>query len=130
MMTIRKPEPARFCWVDLAAIDAERAKSFYGALFGWRAQAQHAGDGHFTRFVLDGRDVASLYQLNRHYLAGGVPSHWTPYVAVTSAEETASNAVSLGAKILVNPFDVAGIARVCLIQDPIGALVGLWQQPE
>jgi len=127
-MTIPNPEHARFCWVDLAASDAEVAKSFYGALFGWRTQDENAGSGHFTRFVHGRADVASVYQMNRHYLAGGVPSHWTPYVAISSAEETASQAVSLGAKILVRPFDVGKIAQVCLIQDPGGALIGLWQQ--
>jgi len=130
MVMIRNPEHARFCWVDLAAGDAEAAKAFYGSLFGWRTQDQTVGDGHFTRFMLGSADVASLYQLNRHHLAGGVPSHWTPYVAVSSAEGTASQATSLGARILVKPFDVERVARVCLIQDPGGALIGLWQRTE
>ena len=129
-MTIRNPEHARFCWVDLAASDVEVAKSFYGDLFGWSTHDQSVGDGHFTRFVLGQADVGSLYQLNRHHLEGGVPSHWTPYVAISNAEETASHAASLGATILVKPFDVANLARVCLIQDPGGALIGLWQQSE
>lgn len=120
----------RFCWLDLAAGDAAVARSFYGALFGWCAEDQFVGDGHFTRFVLDETGVASLYQLNRHHLADGVPSHWTPYLAVIDAEETASQAAALGAKILVKPFDVGKIARVCLMQDPCGALIGLWQQKE
>lgn len=127
---ILSPEHARFYWVDLAARDADAAKSFYGILFGWRARDQSVNDGHFTRFVLGDEDVASLYQLNRHHLADGVPSHWTPYVAVNELEETALLAASLGATILVKPFDVGRIARVCLLQDPGGALFGLWQRAE
>ena len=130
MNTIRNPEHARFCWVDLAAHDTEIATSFYGTLFGWRAQDQNVNVGHFKRFALGDVDVASLYQLNRRHLADGVPSHWTPYVAVNNVEQTASCAASLGATILVRPFDIAGIARVGLIQDPGGALIGLWQQRE
>jgi hypothetical protein len=130
MNTIRNPEHARFCWVDLAARDAEIASSFYGNLFGWKTQDQDVIVGHFKRFLLGDMDVASLYQLNRRQLADGVPSHWTPYVAVNDVEQTASCAASLGATILVRPFDIAGIARVCLIRDPGGALIGLWQQSE
>ena len=130
MITIRDSEHARFCWVDLAARDADVAKSFYGILFGWRALGQNANGGRLTRFVLGDADVASLYQLNRRHLADGVPSHWTPYVAVNNVEQTALLAESLGATILVKPFDVTGIARVCLLQDPGGALIGLWQQTE
>jgi predicted enzyme related to lactoylglutathione lyase len=129
-MSIRNPASAQFCWVDLAATDAAAARSFYGALFRWRAQEHNAGDGQFTRLMIGQTAVASLYQLSRRHLAHGVPSHWTPYVAVDNSEEAASEAVSLGAKVIVKPFEVTGIARVCLIQDPVGALIGLWQHPE
>jgi len=125
-----KRDTSRFCWVDLAASDAEAAKSFYTELFGWRAREQAAGGGRFTRFALGDSPLASLYQLSRRHLSDGVPSHWTPYVAVSDAAEGASRAEALGARVIVNPFDVAGIARVCLIQDPVGAVIGLWQQPE
>ena len=38
--------PGRFCWVDLAATDAARAKDFYGRLFGWAASEQPANAGN------------------------------------------------------------------------------------
>lgn len=130
MVTVVNSEHGRFCWLDLAASDATVARSFYETLFDWRARDQNISDGRFTRFMLGKTDVASLYQLNKYHLAGGVPSHWTPYVAVSDAEKTASRASSLDARVLVRPFDVGQIARVCLLQDPCGALIGLWQQME
>lgn len=117
----------RFVWVDLAAADAARAASFYCDLFGWSAHSHHVGGGQITRFRLDGADVASLYQLQKHHLARGVPSHWTPYVAVESADAAASKVTALSGRIIVKPFDVAGLARVSLVQDPVGGLFGLWQ---
>ena len=129
-MTIHDPGHARFCWLDLAARDADAAKSFYGALFGWTPRDEHANGGRFTRLVLEETDVASLYQLSPRHLTDGVPSHWTPYVATEDVERTAAHAASLGATVLVRPFDVAGIARICLIRDPGGALIGLWQRKE
>ena len=36
---------------------------------------------------------------------------------------------SLGGRVLVAPFDVQGIARIALIEDAVGAVVGLWQPP-
>ncbi len=129
-MMLKHPEPFRFCWLDLAASDAQTARSFYGALLGWRANEQPAGGGHFTRFILGDAPVASMYPLNRSQLSDGVPSHWTPYVAVADIADSALRAEALGAQVLVQPFELPGIARVCLIQDPVGACIGLWQNPE
>ena len=65
MVNFGKASAGRFCWVDLAATDAARAKAFYGQLFGWTASEHPANGGSFTRMRLSGQDVGSLYQLNR-----------------------------------------------------------------
>jgi hypothetical protein len=117
----------RFCWVDLAAADEAAAHGFYGRLFDWTTRVHRLGDGSFTRFCLADEEIASVYQLSRRHRNHGVPSHWTPYVAVADAERTAARAAALGATVVVKPFDVPGIARIALVEDPIGALFGLWE---
>ena len=47
----------RFCWVDLAASDAPRAKAYYGALFGWQASDVPANGGSYTQLSQGGRAV-------------------------------------------------------------------------
>jgi predicted enzyme related to lactoylglutathione lyase len=116
-----------FCWVDLAATDEPRAAAFYERLFGWTAQKQAANGGWFTRLQLAGHDVGSLYQLSRSHLENGMPSHWTPYIRVEEVDDAARRAVSSGGKLIVPPFDVSNFARIALIQDCVGAHVGLWQ---
>jgi predicted enzyme related to lactoylglutathione lyase len=92
--------PGHFCWVDLAAADAGKAKAFYGELFGWRSSEQRANGGSFALLQLAGANVGSLYQLDLAHRQRGVPSHWTPYVRVEDIEQAA---------------------------DPEGATLGLWQ---
>lgn len=121
------PEVGRFAWLDLAARDAEVASAFYGALFGWRPRVHAVGGGTTTRFCVNGRDVASLYQLSPRHIGEGVPSHWTPYVAVANTTDASMRAARLGAEIIVPPFDVPGLARIALLQDSVGAVFGLWQ---
>lgn len=121
------PGAGRFCWVDLAASDAEAAKAFYGGLFGWTSCEEPANGGRFTRLRLSGRDVGSLYQLGREQRERGVPSHWTPYVRVDGVDEAARRAAALGGEVIVRPFAVAEIARIALILDSVGAPVGLWE---
>lgn len=119
----------RFCWADLAASDAAAAQAFYAGLFGWTVGQRHALGGRYALLQRAGRGIASLYQLRHEQLAQGVPSHWTPYVRVASADAAARRAAALGGGVLVAPFDVPGAARIALIHDTVGALVGLWQPP-
>lgn len=63
MVHSSKTDAGQFCWLDLAATDAEKAKAFYGNLFGWTSYEQPANGGSFTRLRLWGQDVGSLYQL-------------------------------------------------------------------
>lgn len=127
---VRAPEaaaPGTFCWLDLAASDADSAMAFYAQAFGWRFETQRANGGHFTRCRAGGRDVGSLYPLKRAQLEHGVPSHWTPYIRVAKVDALASRVAALGGRVLVAPFDVQGTARIALIEDAVGAVVGLWQ---
>lgn len=119
-------KPARFCWVDLAAANPRGAADFYRAMFGWQTERKRANGGEFLHFMAEGEPVASLYQLDSRQIAGGVASHWTPYIGVSDIDESASNAARLGGRVVVKPFSVDGIARISLIADSGGALVGLW----
>ena len=117
-----------FCWMDLAASDVPRAAAFYGELFGWDARVERIGAGQIIRFGQPGPLIASAYQLRDHELAGGVPSHWTPSVAVAGVDRSVEEAVRLGARTVVRPFTIPGIGRISLIEDPVGALIGLYER--
>ncbi len=116
-----------FCWLDLAARDAAAARRFYADAFGWSAHEQQAHGGVFTRLRSGEADVGSLYQLPVRQLRAGVPSHWTPYVAVADADAAARRVVAAGGAVVVQPFEIDGVARIALVNDGVGALLGLWQ---
>lgn len=120
-------KPSRFCWVDLATVDAEEAGQFYRRMFGWQTKRQPANGGEFLLFTSEGKSIASLYQLDSRQVVGGVPSHWTPYVGVSNIDEVVTKTTAFGGDVIVEPFEVDGTARVSLIADPVGALVGLWE---
>ena len=86
MVGLGKVDSGQFCWLDLAATDADSAKAFYGKLFGWTSYEQPANGGSFTRLRLSDHDVGSLYQLREALLDHGMSSHWTPYVRVGQRE--------------------------------------------
>jgi predicted enzyme related to lactoylglutathione lyase len=55
--------------------------------------------------------------------AGTMPPHWGTYVTVADVDATAKQAVELGGSLMLQPRDIPGVGRFCLIQDPQGALL-------
>lgn len=127
MLHLNPTRPGAFCWLDLAASDAAIAQHFYAQVFGWTFCDQPALGGHFTRCAIGDHDVGSLYQLSRAQIARGAPSHWTPYIAVDDVDAALRRVASSGGRTVVAPLDVPGTARIALVEDAVGALVGLWQ---
>jgi predicted enzyme related to lactoylglutathione lyase len=81
-------DAGQFCWLDLAATDADSAKTFYRNLFGWTSHEQLANGGSFTRLRLSDHDVGSIYQLRETLLDNGMTHlswiQWAPSSAFGS----------------------------------------------
>ena len=128
MTEFKEYAPGTFSWVDLATTNAEAAKKFYTGLFGWSTVDIPAGEtGVYTMCQLGGKEVAALYQMGPEQSAQGIPPHWMSYVSVANAAESAKKAKSLGGQLLMEPGDVMDAGRMALIQDPVGAVVALWE---
>jgi uncharacterized protein len=128
MAIIEKHAPGSFCWIELATTDQPAAKKFYGELFGWSVNDMPMGPGDFyTMFQIEGRTAAAGCTLRPEQAKQGVPPHWTLYIAVDSADDTAKLATELGGTVLAPPFDVYDAGRMAVIGDPAGAAFCVWQ---
>jgi hypothetical protein len=117
-------KPGTFCWTELSTNDRKAAAQFYGALFGWEAKEQPMGpDDVYVMLSIGGKTVGALYQDTK----SGAPPHWNCYVAVTSADDAAAKAKSLGGNIVAGPMDVFEAGRMAVIADPVGAVLAVWQ---
>lgn len=113
---------------ELGTSDSEAAKKFYTELFGWDTDDKPIGPSMvYTTLKQDGKDVGALYQLTAEMVSERVPPHWLSYVSVTSADESAEKAKSLGANVMKGPFDVFTVGRMAVVKDPTGAVFALWQ---
>jgi uncharacterized protein len=121
-------EHGTFCWAGLATSDTLGAKAFYVELFGWEAEDLPAGElGTYTALRRDRKDVALLYRQTVQARSAGAPPHWTAYISVEDADAAAARARQLGGASVREPFDVVDAGRVATVQDPLGAIVSLWQ---
>jgi predicted enzyme related to lactoylglutathione lyase len=120
--------PGTPSWIDLSTTDAEGALAFYGTLFGWENDPQSMGpDAFYYMQRLRGLAVCGLYQQMEDQTSQGVPSHWTTYITVESADHAASRAEQAGGSILVAPCDVFEAGRMAMLQDPEGAVFAVWE---
>ncbi len=111
------------CWVDLSVPDLTTAKAFYGAVFGWSFFDSGAEFGHYHICQVDDRAAAAIGPLQTE----GQPTAWTVYLASDDVDGTAKLIGDNGGAVLVEPMDIPGSGRMCIAQDPQGAVFGVWQ---
>jgi uncharacterized protein len=115
-----------FVWDELHTSDPEAAKSFYGEVFGWTSDDVDMGGGTtYTLFKRAGApDAGGCIALGE-----GEPSHsyWLVYIGTNDVDATTARAKELGATVFVEPTDIPGQGRFSVLQDPAGAIFGLFQ---
>jgi uncharacterized protein len=114
--------PGTFSWVELVTSDADAAKAFYTAVFGWDYRDTPIGEGMVYSTALVGGQAAGAL-----YASAEQPPHWNCYVTVESVDEAARRADELGATVVAEPFDVMDAGRMAVISDPTGAALALWE---
>ena len=108
--------PGKFVWNDLVTQDVERAKSFYGALFGWTFAAD---DDRYTRVLRDGTAIAGI-------VSAADPkrrSEWVGNLSVTDVDRAAALVREHGGVVERKPVDAPDRGRLAVVSDPEGALV-------
>ena len=115
------------CWNDLFSSDTDRAKEFYGQLFGWTTMDPGPEYGGYFLFQKDGKVVAGCMANDGEQ---GVPDAWTIYLSTDDADRTAEAAKANGGQVHMEPMDVTQNGRFTLLADPGGAAIGAWQPRE
>jgi predicted enzyme related to lactoylglutathione lyase len=116
--------PGKFIWFNLATPDVEKAKSFYGAVFGWEYTPPPAG-ARYTVIRHNGRDFGAMVTPKDPAHAKG--ARWIPLMSVSDIAATLATAKAKGATVMIPPTVVAERGSHALLRDAEGALFGLLQ---
>lgn len=111
-------------WADLMTPDLERARAFYGPLFGWEFAIGGAESGFYTTCKRGARAVAGM---GKQPEGAPYPTSWNVYFAVESADATTARVLEHGGQVPMGPMDVFGEGRLAFCADSTGAVFGLWQ---
>ena len=104
------------CWNELLTKDAEAAKAFYSALFGWEYIVDENG---YIMIQNGGRNNGAMMQMDESF--GEMPSMWQPYFTVADIDESVSRAGELGATIIIPKTEAPGAGHFAYMSDPAGA---------
>jgi predicted enzyme related to lactoylglutathione lyase len=115
--------PGSPAWLDLGAPDIDAAAAFYGAVFGWQAQAFDEEMSSYKAFRLDGKAVGAVGQLTEE----GARSAWMLYFHTPDIEAAVKAVEEAGGTVRTPPSEVADEGRFAQVTDPQGAQFALWQ---
>lgn len=125
MSESQRPKPGTIAWMDLTVDDAGKIRDFYSEVTGWKPEPVPMGDYQDFNMTLaaTGEPVAGVC----HARGGNreIPAAWMAYIVVEDLERSVARAKELGGEVVVPPRGKQ--ARFCIIRDPAGAVVALYQ---
>ena len=113
-------EPGAFSWNELETRDPERAKEFYGRVFGWEFDREDAPGGMPYNVARVGENrVAGMADISGR-MPDAVPAHWITYFVVEDTEDAMAKAESAGGAVQFGPIEIP-VGRFAMLTDPWGA---------
>ena len=114
---------ASIVWFEIPADNPERAKTFYGNLFGWKMNP-FPGNNEYLHIDTGGADNSPDGALKRRTHAGEPVVN---YISVDSVNKFADKLVKLGGKICMAKTAVPQMGYFAICQDTEGNAFGLWE---
>lgn len=112
-----------FVHIELSSTDVTKAKTFYSRLFNWELKDMPMPDFTYTTIgVGEGTGGGMMKQMQPN-----APSMWIPYVLVDDVEASTDKVRTLGGKVFKDVTEVPNMGWFSIIQDPTGAVLGLWK---
>ncbi len=113
-------------WHDLTVENAGKVSDFYQQVIGWEKEGLSMGN--YDDFLIKNPDDNEVIAGICH--AKGVnkdlPAQWLMYITVENLDESLETCKKLGGKVLGEKRKM-GDEYYCLIQDPAGAFVMLYE---
>jgi uncharacterized protein len=126
--TTTAPKSGTIGWHDLTVRNAEGIRDFYREVVGWEFKPEPmSGYEDFCMIPSGGTEAAAGICHARGHNAD-LPATWLMYIIVKDADAAAERCRQQGGVVIAGPRFMAG-GRVCVIQDPAGAVCALFTPP-
>ncbi len=110
------------CWNELLTRDIEKAREFYGALFGWEFADYPSSETPYYVVSQHGEETSGLLQMDQRW--GEMPARWMVYFAVHSVDLSVDYVRQLNGFVQIHPYDIPE-GRFAMVSDAQGAAFDL-----
>ena len=124
---VKKPQAASIVWFEVPADDLDRARKFYGSLFGWSFAKIPAAIDDYWHIDTGGKDATP---------DGGLMPRMHPrqsitnYVGVPSVTVAMKKVDKLGGTVCTSKTAVPRMGYFAICQDTEGNTFALWEMNE
>jgi predicted enzyme related to lactoylglutathione lyase len=122
-----KASVGSIAWADLTVENAERIRDFYSAVVGWNASGVDMGGYDDFNMNVPGTGTPVAGVCHARGVNANLPPVWLIYVNVEDIEKSIASCVELGGQVISGPKVMGGQGRVCVIRDPAGATLALFE---
>lgn len=115
-------------WFEIGTADVDRAKQFYGTIFGWTfATDPDVGDLDYTIISTDGDEgpKGGIFGIGHV-----IPPYAVFCAMVADVDEACAHAVAHGGSVLVEPSSTPNGLRFAHLRDPDGNQLGVYSPPK
>ncbi len=114
------------CWNELYVPDLQKAKDFYGGIFGWTFETDEVG---YTNIKNNGRLNGGIFTLTKEMAQ--MPPNWVVYFTVTNIAESVNKIKELDG--VVHMVKDVSVGKIAMVADPTEAsfmLIEMSMTPE
>lgn len=120
----------RVAWMDLTIDDATSVSKFYNQVVGWDIQSFDMGgyDDYCMNDPKTGETLAGVCHAKGPN--ADLPKQWMMYIGVEDIDKSLATVTEQGGKVMSGKRADGKGGYFCLIQDPAGAYLTLWESGE
>jgi uncharacterized protein len=118
---------------EIPTDDLERAKGFYGVVFGWQLDTQPIGEGEYTSVITTAVDPQTYAPTEPGGINGGMMrrSADTPTPVITIGVEDIDRSLkeveANGGTVVTPRTPIPDMGAFAYFKDPEGNVMGLWE---
>jgi predicted enzyme related to lactoylglutathione lyase len=119
---------------EIPADDVDRAKEFYGSIFGWELQTMQMGDGEYTSVKTTAVDEQTQMPTEPGAINGGMMRRderitTSPVITidVDGIDDALKQIEDAGGSTVQPRTPIPGMGAFAYFKDPEGNVLGLWE---
>lgn len=118
---------------EIPADDVDRAKEFYGSVFGWQLQTMSMGESDYTIATTTPVDEQTQRPTEAGGINGGMMqrAQHTPAPVITidveEIDQSLKEIESRGGSTVTPRTEIPGMGAFAYFKDPEGNVMGLWE---